>query len=297
MLSILIPIYNQDVRKLVYTLAKQCYKANINFQILCFDDGSDEKFKSKNKELAFKMNINYTELPENLGRSKIRNWLGKAAYFEYLLFLDGDSGVRDKNFIKNYVDALPTEDILYGGRVYQKKKPARLQKVLHWKYGVKREALPAKKRNVYPFLNFQSNNFLIPAKIFESIPFSENVKGYGYEDLQYARKMELAGFKIRHINNPVLHDGLENQQVFIQKTKKAMENLVFLEGENQVPRTRMVDFQQRLEYFGLDKLLYKLLARYLNKVENNLRSASPSIFLFSLWKWYWYRTYSQKQKQ
>lgn len=297
MLSVLIPIYNQDVRKLVYTLAKQCYKANINFQILCFDDGSHEKFKSKNKELAFKMNINYTELPENLGRSKIRNWLGKAAYFEYLLFLDGDSSVRDKNFIKNYVDALPTSDVVYGGRIYQKKKPARLQKILHWKYGVKREALPAKKRNQFPFLNFQSNNFLIPAKVFESIPFSENVEGYGYEDLQYARKLELGGFNIRHINNPVLHDGLENQQVFIQKTKKAMENLVFLESKKQIPRTRMLDFQQRLEYFGLDKLLFKIITRYLKMVENNLKSTSPSIFLFSLWKWYWYSTYTKKQKQ
>src|SRR5690606_12962130 len=134
-LSILIPVYNQDVRKLVYTLAKQCQKLNINYQILCFDDGSEEKYKIKNKELAFKMNINYTELSENLGRSRIRNWLGKAAYFEYLLFLDGDSQVKDKFFIKKYMDSLPSAAVIYGGRVYAKRKPARIQKILHWKYG------------------------------------------------------------------------------------------------------------------------------------------------------------------
>ena len=88
MLSILIPIFNKDVRPLVYSLAKQCIKANINYQILCFDDKSEDKWKEKNSELASKININYTELSENLGRSRIRNWLGKAAYFEYLLFLD-----------------------------------------------------------------------------------------------------------------------------------------------------------------------------------------------------------------
>ncbi|MBK6783466.1 MAG: glycosyltransferase family 2 protein [Saprospiraceae bacterium] len=110
MLSILIPVYNQDVRRLAYSLANQCTKLNINYQILCFDDGSDVKYKQKNGELAFKMNINYTELPENLGRSKIRNWLGKSAYFEYLLFLDGDSGVRDKNFIKNILKTFLVRD-------------------------------------------------------------------------------------------------------------------------------------------------------------------------------------------
>ncbi|MBK9736768.1 MAG: glycosyltransferase family 2 protein [Saprospiraceae bacterium] len=39
-------------------------------------------------------------MSENLGRSKIRNWLGKAAYFEYILFLDGDSTIKSKDFIK-----------------------------------------------------------------------------------------------------------------------------------------------------------------------------------------------------
>ncbi|MBK9736542.1 MAG: glycosyltransferase [Saprospiraceae bacterium] len=128
MLSILIPIYNQDVRPLVYTLAKQCNKLNINYQILCFDDLSEEKYKQKNRELAFKVNINYTEMSENLGRSKIRNWLGKAAYFEYILFLDGESTIKSKDFVKNYVSALPTESVIYGGRKYATKNQQILKK-------------------------------------------------------------------------------------------------------------------------------------------------------------------------
>ncbi|MBK9735053.1 MAG: glycosyltransferase family 2 protein [Saprospiraceae bacterium] len=145
MLSILIPIYNQDVRPLVYTLAKQCNKLNINYQILCFDDLSEKKNTNKKQELAFKVNINYTEMSENLSRSKIRNWLGKAAYFEYILFLDGDSTIKSKDFIKNYVSALPTEAVIYGGRKYATKKPTNTKKILHWLYGTKREALSAKK--------------------------------------------------------------------------------------------------------------------------------------------------------
>ena len=110
MLSIVIPIFNQDVRTLDYTLVKQCNKLNINYQVLCFDDGSEQKYKEFNKELAFKINVNYTEMPENLGRSKIRNWLGKAAYYEYILFLDGDSTIKNKDFIKTIRDDITLLD-------------------------------------------------------------------------------------------------------------------------------------------------------------------------------------------
>jgi len=130
MLSIAIPIYNQDVRALAYTLAKQCSKAGIPYQILCFDDGSQQKYRDLNRELGQKMHINYTEMPENLGRSRIRNWLGKLAAFDYILFLDGDSTVKSKDFIQKYLSCLPAQGILYGGRVYTSRKPAK-KKRLH----------------------------------------------------------------------------------------------------------------------------------------------------------------------
>ncbi len=288
MLSILIPVYNQDVRRLAYSLANQCTKLNINYQILCFDDGSDVKYKQKNGELAFKMNINYTELPENLGRSKIRNWLGKSAYFEYLLFLDGDSGVRDKNFIKKYIENLPCQGLIYGGRMYQKKKPAKTNKILHWKYGMTREAMKAKKRRRDPYLNFQSNNFIIPASVFEKLPFRENVEGYGYEDLQYADVLKKAGVSIFHIDNPVYHEGLEINTKFIQKTKKSIENLIFLEKKKQIPETRLLRFYNTLSYYGLISLFKKVFNFFRPNIEKNMVSSRPSVTLFNLWKLYLY---------
>jgi hypothetical protein len=288
MLSILIPVYNQDVRRLAYSLANQCTKLNINYQILCFDDGSDIKFKQKNGELAFKMNINYTELPENLGRSKIRNWLGKSAYFEYLLFLDGDSGIRDKHFIKKYIENLPFNGLIYGGRMYQKKKPAKTNKILHWKYGMSREAMKAKKRRRDPYLNFQSNNFIVPATIFEKIPFKENVEGYGYEDLQYADVLKKAGVPILHIDNPVYHEGLEVNSKFIQKTKKSIDNLLFLEKNKQIPETRLLRFYNVLSYYGLISVFKKVFELFKQKIDSNLMSSRPSVTLFNLWKLYLY---------
>jgi hypothetical protein len=296
MLSIVIPIYNQDVRPLVTTLMKQCNKLNINYQILCFDDMSEQKYKDMNKELAFRINVNYTEMTENLGRSKIRNWLGKAAFFDYILFLDGDSTVKNKDFIKNYMDHLPTEAVIYGGRKYAPKKPRAKKKILHWKYGSKREALPAKKRKKDPYLNFQSNNFLIPEKIFKNHLFDDRVNGYGYEDLLYAFDLQKAGIPVWHIDNPVIHDGLEMNHIFIQKTENAIKNLVTLYKENKIPGTRLIKSYEKLKNYNLLNSFAWTYKKMEDKIKESIMSDKPSIIYFNTWKLKLFIDYIAKNK-
>lgn len=296
MLSIVIPIYNQDVRPLVTTLMKQCNKLNINYQILCFDDMSAQKYKDMNKELAFRINVNYTEMAENLGRSKIRNWLGKAAFFEYILFLDGDSTVKNKDFIKKYVDHLPTETVIYGGRKYALKKPRAKKKILHWEYGSKREALPAKKRKKDPYLNFQSNNFLIPEKIFINHLFDDRVNGYGYEDLLYAFDLQKAGIPVWHIDNPVIHDGLELNHIFMQKTENAIKNLVTLYKENKIPSTRLIKSYEKLKNYNLLNSFVWTYNKMADKIKGSIMSDKPSIIYFNTWKLKLFIDYISKDK-
>ncbi len=296
MLSIVIPIYNQDVRPLVTTLMKQCNKLNINYQILCFDDMSAQKYKDMNKELAFRINVNYTEMAENLGRSKIRNWLGKAAFFEYILFLDGDSTVKNKDFIKKYVDHLPTETVIYGGRKYALKKPRAKKKILHWEYGSKREALPAKKRKKDPYLNFQSNNFLIPEKIFKNHLFDDRVNGYGYEDLLYAFDLQKAGIPVWHIDNPVIHDGLELNHIFMQKTENAIKNLVTLYKENKIPSTRLIKSYEKLKNYNLLNSFVWTYNKMADKIKGSIMSDKPSIIYFNTWKLKLFIDYISKDK-
>lgn len=284
MLSILIPIYNQDVRNLVHTLAKQCVREKINYQILCFDDGSSEKYRAINRELGFMIHVNYTEMSENLGRSKIRNWLGKAAYFEYLLFLDGDSVVKSRNFIKTYISNAKPDLVLYGGRTYSKKMPAAKKKRLHWKYGSTREALSANKRNKDAYLNFQSNNFLIPQSIFNKKGFDEGITGYGYEDLLYARELQQMQVPILHIDNPVIHEGLENNDVFLRKTENAIRNLAAMYKNSSHPRTRLINTYEKLERYGLTNRIYNFISGKENKIKENLVSENPSVSIFNIWK-------------
>ena len=106
MLSILIPIYNFDVRPLINDLQKQSELTGVEYEIICLDDGSTAHFKAIHKGLTTLSNVHYEELPQNLGRSKIRNQLAKMAQYDYLLFMDNDSGLTHPNYIQTYLDHL-----------------------------------------------------------------------------------------------------------------------------------------------------------------------------------------------
>ena len=113
MLSILIPIFNFDVRPLVSDLHGQCEVEGVAYEIICFDDGSSPDFKQKNQEIWKRTNVIYREMPQNLGRSAIRNALGRAARFEQLLFMDCDSRVVYPDFIKNYLRHATPDTLVY----------------------------------------------------------------------------------------------------------------------------------------------------------------------------------------
>ena len=286
MLSILIPIYNEDITTLVKDLSYQCNRQKITYEIICFDDKSRQLYKDKNEVLRSAFRVNYVELSENLGRAKIRNWLAKSASFDHLLFLDGDSKLINKSFIKNYVEHLPSNKVIVGGRIYKPKKPKNIKKVLHWKYGSIRESLTAQKRQKAGFIHFHSNNFIIPAEIFDKHKFDPEINGYGYEDLVFAQELETEGYEIKHIDNPTRHNKIENVEDFLSKTTEGIGNLHQLYIAGRLKTTRLIKAYQRLKKYKLLGLTTKHLGKKFNSYEENLRSPEPSIRKFNLWKLY-----------
>ena len=284
MISILIPVYNQIVVPLVKDLKDQCEELDIQYQIIVFDDLSDETTKQMNSELGHEFGVNYLELSENLGRAKIRNRLARMARYKHLIFIDGDSGILKKDYIECYLNLIEHAEIVYGGRVYQPKKPEDSQLVLHWKYGRSREALPLKKRLLDPYLNFQSNNFMISAWLFGKLKFDEGVEGYGYEDLLFAQKIKSVNAGILHIDNPVIHLGLEPASTFIDKTKNAIKNLAKLNKTGELMDTRLTKFYKKMESYGMKNMLVKYFNSNEQSILKNLQSKNPSIRKFSLMK-------------
>ena len=284
MLSVLIPIYNRDVRKLVMTLVDQCQRAGINFQILCFDDGSKVKYLELNRRLENVFGVSYLEFGRNSGRSAMRNKLGFNAMYENLLFLDCDSEITTKTFIKNYIKHLKEHSCIYGGTKYSKRKPRSAEKMLHWKYGQERERLNLKKRNKNPHLSFRSNNFLIRRSIFIEIKFDEEIVSYGHEDTVFANDLRKKGVNIYHIDNPVVHGGLEKADVFLKKTEESLRNLIALRNRNYDLRTNLTEMYKAIDNYGLMPIVRKVYDVLKGGIDRNLRSKNPHLWKLDLYK-------------
>jgi hypothetical protein len=227
MLSICIPIYNFNASELIFTLQKQTHVCEEKTELIIIDDASSPIHKEKIRAVVAPHT--YIELTENVGRAKIRNLFLKYVQYDYLLFLDGDSLLVHPDFITNYIQFIKqnTPDIVCGGRVYPTLCPSRKQ-ALSWKYGTFKESKKVQERIKNPNRSFMTNNFLIQKKIFNQISFNEQLIQYGHEDTLFGYELSKQHITIDHIDNPVLNGDIENNDVFVDKTEKGIQNLLFI---------------------------------------------------------------------
>ena len=129
MLSILIPTFNYDITALVAEVHKQSKSCNIPFEILVFDDASENlEIRKINTAINGLKNTSYTILKSNIGRSAIRNKLAKSAQYSWLLFLDADVMPVNNHFVLNYLNSLSdSKPIIYGGLSYKEERPNQSQ--------------------------------------------------------------------------------------------------------------------------------------------------------------------------
>jgi len=283
MLSILIPIYNYNITNLVKALHQQCEKAEIDFEILCFDDGSEDGFKNQNKSIESLKHAIYKELPKNLGRSKIRNELGRAAQYKYLLFMDCDSKVVSESYIKNYIEKLDSNSLLYGGRIYQSEPPQK-EFYFHWFYGTHREQMSVEERKKNPYQSFMTNNFLIPKVIFLNFLFDENLTQYGHEDTMFGLQLKLAQVPILHIDNPLEHKGLETTVSFLNKTKQGIENLLYLSQKNDLIDTKLLRTFKKIKSLNFTYFVDFAFQLLKKRLLQNFHSSNVNLKFFDFYK-------------
>lgn len=285
MLSILIPTYDFNVYPLVLSLQKQAKKAKVIFEIICIDDGSLSLLNKENEKVNSLENCKFIAKKVNVGLSNNRNALANISNYELLLFIDGDSLLPDEQFIERFIEAIGSNtDVVYGGRIHP--KTVDHDKRLRWKYGRKREDLNASERNKNTYKCIMFNNALIKKSIFDNIGFEKTITQYGYEDTVFAYKLYQMHVSVMHIDNPVLHNDVDFNEVFLKKTQKAIENL------NSIYRTKIIDpdFMTFLKIFNrieLFKLHYPLftLYKFFNKFFKwQLTSKRPSLLVFDLFR-------------
>jgi glycosyltransferase involved in cell wall biosynthesis len=289
MLSILIPVYNFNVVKLVTELHRQATKTGIPFEIIILDDCSSELLRDQNKDIGNLSDVRFYELEKNIGRSRIRNRLAEMSVYHSLLFMDCDSEVASDNYIEKYLQYCSDEMVVCGGNAYHSDPPEDPEYQLRWLYGIRREQKPAPIRNLNPYRSFMTNNFLIPKSVFLKIKFDETIVQYGHEDTLFGLELKKSGVKIKHIDNPLYHIGLEISMEFLKKTSSAIENLLILLNEGKIQKSDIPDIRLLRAYGMIHK--YRMVRSYLsfynlisNSVMRNLLGHNPGMFAFELYK-------------
>ena len=264
-------------------LHAQCIEEGITFEILAQDDASDlEQFEAHKSALKVS-SLTWERNEKNLGRAGNRNLLASKAKYGLLLFIDGDSLVENDDFISIYL-ASSAHSISYGGTSYPLVKPSDDRYLLHWKYARKFEALPVNKRVAQPYNSFHSNNFLIQKAIYDLNPFDESITKYGYEDHLFAHHLKKQNVDIHHIENPVHHAGLETNADFLNKTKKAIENLAELYQLDRLKEGNLIKRYEQLKRIKQLRSISKILAWKRDSILENLLSDNPRMLNFQLFK-------------
>lgn len=282
MFSILIPTYNYNCYSFVEELHKQCVESGVDFEIIVMDDCSIQKIE-ENKWINKLPHASYIELDENVGRARIRNLLAEKANYENLLFIDGDARIVSRNFINRYLSFRRERNIVVGGIIYDsnEKNP---RYSLRLKYGRNREASAWIKNNPV----FTTFNFLIDKDLFLNIRFDESIQSYGHEDTIFKHQLLQKGNLISYIDNPLIHDGLDENHVFILKTKESVKNLSLLYQTGNYPflskELRLLHFYGKIKKLHLQLFAASFYKQFHRAIERNLQGKSPSLFLFDLYK-------------
>ncbi|WP_210490465.1 glycosyltransferase family 2 protein [Rufibacter aurantiacus] len=280
--SILIPVFNQNVTALVETLHQEASSLPISFEIRVYDDGSNAVIQHQNQSLEGVSGVVYQKLPQNVGRSQIRYKLAQEARFPHLLFLDNDVLPVYPDFLQRYL-VVGDEGVTVGGVAYKENPPTGQE--LRWKYGKAREEAPARERQKNPYQRVFSSNLFLLKEVFLAC-FSQNeLSGYGHEDTLFAWRLQQSQIDVHHIDNPVWHLGLEPADVFLLKTQQALHNLVLLHRKHGLGKdTKLLKAHASLARWKVGQLLRENSNWLFPLLKKNLVSRKPNLRMFDLYR-------------
>ena len=283
MISILIPCFDYNAYPLVSVLEKQALMLKIDFEIICIDDGSFSSKNDLNQKINILTNSKFIESKKNIGRIKNRLMLAEKSQYEWLIFLDVDTLPNEDNFLKNYIEQLNRATLIIGGCIY--KKPENENFSLRYKFGKFREEIKSDIRNKNPYKYISSCNFMCKRNVLIDVLSSINTISYG-NDYVFGSLIKKMGIYIKHIDNPVLIDKIDENQIFIKKTHDGLDNLISSYNDKIIEKHSISILKA---YIILDNLLMKnifikITDLFKNLLNRNLYSKDPNLFLFDLYR-------------
>jgi len=284
-LSILIPVYNWDCTRLIKDLHFQGLTLGIPYEIIVADDCSTDKDLQAKSRLVAETheNCRYFALPHNIGRAAIRNFMADQSKYEKLLFLDCDAEVKDKQFLKKYMEVSGKASVVCGGLTHPDEIPMKGQEL---RYLYEKNASferSAGFRSQNPYLRFTSFSFLIEREVFMKIRFDESYVRYGYEDVQFGHELEANGVSILHIDNPLAHIGLDDSASYLNKTRQAVQN-AFDHKDEIGDSSKLLTNYNKVRRFRMRWVFRFIWAFFQKSMERNLLGPKPKLRIFSLYK-------------
>ena len=284
--SILIPTYNDSCYTLVKTLRSQLLSLNVEWEIIVADDCStDEDVREENAKIEKLSGCKVEWGTENIGRAAIRNLLADMAAGDWLLFVDSGNKIDSPDFMRKYAEfffkSSDAECVVYGGRMLNNDADATNLRYQYERAWENKGTIEARKAN--PYASFNTCNFFISRATMQRLPFNEEMKLYGFEDVLLGKQLKDAKVSIYHIDNPVTFGEYETNAEFLRKTEEAVR--MQSQFKDQIGEySNLLCMEMKVRKLGLSGMLNFFFKITGGMLRRNLLGKHPKVVCFNLYK-------------
>ena len=282
MLSILIPTKDYSCCRLVESLHKQCEAIGLRYEIIIAEDGSSPQGLKLNESIEKLSNCKRIIKENNVGRAIIRNILASKAKCQNIMFIDSDAIAEKNDIIIKHIEALKESPVVCGG-LYHADKLQNNTHSLRYKYEKRIDKLRSvAERRKQPYARFATFSFAIKRELFMQIKFCDKIERYGHEDTLFGQELQRRNIPIKHIDAPLLHSGLETNEIYLKKVEDSIETLIKLGNNiNDTPLLRCYNRLKKNHMVSFTAFTWKIMKPLIRK---NLLSNNPSITLLNTYK-------------
>ena len=294
MLSLLIPTYNFDCLLLIRELHEQCEALRaadgaFDYEIVVVDDGSPFR------ELVCRLQAGVEQLGErvrllalgvNVGRAAVRNRLLSEARGAWVVMMDSDARVVRRDFVERYWEVRERVDVVAGGIMHPSEVERGRELRIVYERSFERERSVAWRRR-HPYARFSVFNLMARREVIAKFCFDIRCEQYGYEDFFLGVALEEAGVAVSHIDNPLLHTGIDTSADFLRKAETAVRTLSRLPEELR-NKTGLERLASRLRGWRLDGVFVWAFSCVQGAVRRQLLGRTPSVLLLQLYKLFLY---------
>ena len=128
---------------------------------------------------------------------------------------------------------------------------------------------------------------MMEKEVLLRFPYDEDFKDYGHEDSVMGFVLKQHGISVLHIDNPLIHNGLDPNDVFLAKSLKAVEKYVTntaFQSDELVEQIKLFRIFKRIDRWRLSKCVALTFSLMKNRMEHNLFSETPSLFIFDFYR-------------